>query len=72
MIYPKDNTFTMSMSPHSLGLQNNMTTSPTPGSINYRNSLATYKNFLGAGAIVKGRALAIPGLSGPRNSIWGK
>ena len=49
MIYPKDNRFVVSSNIHSIGLQNNMTSKPTYGSIAFKNELVTNKNYLTAG-----------------------
>jgi hypothetical protein len=62
MIYPKDNRFTVSDNIHSLGLQNNMTTTPTFGSVEFRNELASNKMYLAAGAIKNGPVSMIPGM----------
>ena len=58
MIYIKDNSFTLSRNIHSLGLQNNMTTTPTFGSAAFLVEMATNKAGLGAGAIK--RAIQAP------------
>lgn len=61
MIYPKDNRFTLSTNIHSLGLQNNMTSKPTLGSVEFKNILMNNKRFLGAGA-VKATGCKVPGM----------
>jgi hypothetical protein len=67
MIYPKDNRFTLSNNIHSLGLQNNMTTTPTWGSVSYLNELANNKRYLGAGAIrAQSLVPGMPSVSGNR------
>ena len=72
MIYPKDNTFTLSRNPHSLGIQNNMTSLPTYGSPSQLMDMATNKYFLSVGAIKRNVQPISNCRSGPRNNIWGR
>jgi hypothetical protein len=51
MIYPKNNLFVVSTNPHSIGLQNNMTSKPTFGSTEFLHELASNKAGLVVGAL---------------------
>jgi hypothetical protein len=63
MIYPKNNAFVLSTNIHSLGLQNNMTTKPTFGSVNFKNNVANTKAHIGAGAVKSPRVSSlVPGM----------